>query len=73
MILPENVAQTVSAYLQENEFEADKQIFHCLVNKLKTTGLLPDKKPDTKRNVLTEETLDDICVRLETSSTKSLK
>jgi hypothetical protein len=46
---------------------------HYLVNKLKTAGSLLDKKPDWKRNVLTEEKLDDIGSRLETSPRKSLK
>jgi hypothetical protein len=46
---------------------------HYLVNKLKTTGSLPDKNPDRKRTVLTEETSDDIGARLVASPRKSLK
>jgi hypothetical protein len=52
---------------------SSKQNIHYLVSKLKTTVLLPNKKPDRKRTVLTEETLDDIGTRLETSPRKSLK
>jgi hypothetical protein len=36
-------------------------------------GSLLDKRPDRKRNVLTEETLGDIGAGLETSPRKSLK
>jgi hypothetical protein len=50
-----------------------RQSIHYLVNKLKTTGSLLDKKPDRKQNVLTEETLDNIGARLETSQRKFLK
>jgi hypothetical protein len=49
------------------------QYIHYLVNKLKTTGSSLDKKPGRKWIVLTEETLDDIGARLETSPRKSLK
>jgi hypothetical protein len=44
-----------------------------LVNKLKTTGSLLDKKLDRKQNVLTEQKLDDIAARLEPSPRKSLQ
>jgi hypothetical protein len=50
-----------------------RQNIHYLVNKLKTMGSMLDKKPDRKRAVLTEETLDNICARLETSPRKHLK
>jgi hypothetical protein len=50
-----------------------KQSIHNLVNKLKTTGSLLDKKPDRKRTVLREEKLDNIGARLETSPRKSLR
>jgi hypothetical protein len=43
------------------------------VNKLKRTGSLLDKKPDRKRTVLTEDKLDNIGARLETSPRKSLR
>jgi transposase len=43
------------------------------VNKLRTTGLLIDKKQKHKRRVLTEEKLDDIGARLEHTPRKSLK
>ncbi|GFG36663.1 hypothetical protein Cfor_09402 [Coptotermes formosanus] len=48
------------------------QTIHYFVNKLTTTGSLVDKKPNRKRTVLTEEKLDDIRARLETSPGKSL-
>jgi hypothetical protein len=50
-----------------------RQNVHYLVKKLNTSGTLLDKKPDRKRTVLTEETLDDIGARLETSLRKFLK
>jgi hypothetical protein len=43
------------------------------VNKLRTTGLLTDKRQKHKRRVLTEEKLDDIGARLEHAPRKSLK
>jgi hypothetical protein len=43
------------------------------VNKLRTTGLLIDKKQKHKRRVVTEEKLDDIGARLEHTPRKSLK
>jgi hypothetical protein len=42
-----------------------RQTIHNLVNKLRTTGLLIDKKQKPKRRVLTEEYLDDTGARLE--------
>jgi transposase len=45
------------------EFPADKTI-HNLVNKLRTTGFLIDKKTKHKRRMLTEEKLDEIGARL---------
>jgi gamma-glutamylcysteine synthetase len=50
-----------------------KQTIHNLVNKLRSTGLLIDKKQKHKRRVLTEEKLDDIGARLEHTPRKSLK
>jgi hypothetical protein len=44
-----------------------------LENKLRTTGLLIDKKQKHKRRVLTEEKLDNIGARLENAPRKSLK
>jgi hypothetical protein len=49
-----------------------KRSTHNIVNKLKTTGSMLDRKPDRKRNLLTEEKLDDIGTRLETSPRRSL-
>jgi hypothetical protein len=48
------------------------QIIHNFVNKLRTTGLLIDKKQKHKRGFLTEK-LDDIGSRLEHTPRKSLK
>jgi transposase len=50
-----------------------RQAIHNLVNKVRSTGLLIDKKQKHKRRVLTEEKLDDIGARLEHTPTKSLK
>jgi hypothetical protein len=49
-----------------------RQTIHNLVNKLRTTGLLTDKKTKHKRSVLTEK-LDNIGARLEHIPRKSLK
>jgi transposase len=49
------------------------QTIQNLVNKLRTTGLLTDKKQKHKRRGLTEEKLDDIGARLEHTSKNSLK
>ncbi|KAJ4448897.1 hypothetical protein ANN_00289 [Periplaneta americana] len=46
---------------------------HRLVNKLRETGSLLDKKHNKPRTVLTEETLDNIRQALERSPTKSLR
>jgi hypothetical protein len=46
-----------------------RQTIHNLVNKLRTMGLLTDKKQKHKRRILTKETLDDIEARLEYSET----
>jgi hypothetical protein len=48
-----------------NESVPSRQTIHHLVNKLRTTGLLIDKKTKHKRRVLTEVKLDDIGARLE--------
>jgi hypothetical protein len=52
-----------------------RQTIHNLVNNLRTTELLMDKKQKHKCRVLTEEKLDDIGARLQHTSTsrKSLK
>jgi hypothetical protein len=50
-----------------------RQTVHNLVNKLRTTGLVIDKKQKHTRRVLTEEKLDDIGARLEYTRRKSLK
>jgi hypothetical protein len=53
------------------DFPADKKI-NNIVNKLRTTGLLIDKKTKHKRQALTDEKLDDIGVSFEHTPTKSL-
>jgi hypothetical protein len=50
-----------------------RQTIHSLVNKLKLTGLLIDKKWKHKHWVLSEEKLDDIGARLVHTPRKSLK
>jgi hypothetical protein len=46
---------------------------HEPINKVRSTGSLLDKKPATKRNVLTEEELDEIGPTLEQTPQKSLR
>jgi hypothetical protein len=50
-----------------------RQTIHNLVSKLRTMGLLRDKKLKHKCQVLTQEKLDDIGSRLEHTPRKSLK
>jgi transposase len=50
-----------------------RQTIHNLVNKLRTTELLIDKKTKHKHRVLTEEELDDTGARLQHTPRKSLK
>jgi hypothetical protein len=50
-----------------------RQTFHNLVNKLRTTGLLVDKKQKHKLWVLAEDKLDAMGARLEHTPSKSLK
>jgi transposase len=45
---------------------------HNLANKLRSTGLLIDKKQKHKGRMLTEEKLDDVGARLEHTPRKSL-
>ena len=45
---------------------------HEIVKKFETTGSVANKKRNRKRTVLTEETLDEICVSLERTPTKSI-
>jgi hypothetical protein len=52
-------------------FPADKQF--SLLNKLRTTGLLLDKKQKHYHRVFSEEKLDDIGTKLEHTPRKSLK
>jgi transposase len=49
------------------------QTIHNLVNELRTTGLLIDKKQKHKRRVLAEDKLDSIGARLQLTPGKSLK
>jgi hypothetical protein len=46
---------------------------HKLIDKVRSTGSLLDKKPARKRRVLTEEKLDEIGARLEHTPHKSLR
>jgi hypothetical protein len=50
-----------------------RQTIHNLLNKLRRTGLLIDKKQKHKCRVLIEEKVDDIGTRLEHTPRKSLK
>jgi hypothetical protein len=58
-----------------DESVPSRQTIQNLVNKLRTTGLLTDKKTKHKRRMLNEEKLDDTGARLEHTRTpgKSLK
>jgi hypothetical protein len=56
-----------------NKRVPSRQTIHHLVNKLRTIGLLIDKKEKLKYRVLTEGTLDDIGARLEHTPWKLLK
>jgi transposase len=56
-----------------NERVTSIQTIHNLVNKLRSTRLLIDKKQKHKRRVLTEGKLEDIGARLEHAPRKSLK
>jgi hypothetical protein len=57
---------------RDKEFTAHKKI-HNLVNKLRTTRLLIDKKQKHTHRVLTEEKVDDIEPHLNITPRKSLK
>jgi hypothetical protein len=70
MSQPENVAENFSGSFREKQFQG--QNIHYLVNNLERTGSLLDKIPDGNGNVLTEEALDDIGAKFETSPRKSL-
>jgi hypothetical protein len=53
MDLLEGVSENFDVNFMMKEFSADK--LHSLVSKLRSTGLLIDKKQKYKRQVLTEE------------------
>jgi hypothetical protein len=50
-----------------------RQTIHNLVNKLRTTGLVTNKKQELSRRVLTEEKIDDTGAKLEHTPRNSLK
>jgi hypothetical protein len=56
-----------------DESVPSRQTIHNLMNKLKTTGLIIDKKQKNKRRVITEEKLNDIGARLEHTPRESQK
>jgi transposase len=56
-----------------DERDPSRQTIHNLVNKLRSTELLLDKKQKHERQLLTEEKLDDIGAILEHRPGKSLK
>jgi hypothetical protein len=60
-------------YKFHDENIPSRQTIHNLVNKLRSMGLLIDKKQKHKHWVLTEEKLDDIRTRLVHTPKKSLK
>jgi hypothetical protein len=57
----------------EEPVRSRQAMHYYLANKMTKTGSLVDKKPNRKRTVLTEEKLDEIGPRLETSPRKSLR
>jgi hypothetical protein len=69
--LLENVVENVDVNLVMKQFPEDKQ-FTNLVNKLRSTGLLMDRKQKYKRQVLTEKNFGDTGARLEHITRKSL-
>jgi len=50
-----------------------RETVHRIVNKVRQTGSVLDKKPESKRRVLTEKKLDEIGARLEHTPWKSLR
>jgi transposase len=56
-----------------DETVPSRQTIYNLQNKLRTTGLLTDKKQKHKPRALTEQKLDGIGVRLKHAPRKSLK
>jgi hypothetical protein len=56
-----------------DERVSSRKTIHNLINKLRTTWFLIDRKQKRKRRVLTEEKLDPIGARLEHTPVKSLK
>jgi transposase len=50
-----------------------RKTIHRIVNKVRQTGSLMDRKPKHKRRVLTEEKLDEIGARLEETPWKTLR
>jgi hypothetical protein len=56
-----------------DERDPSRQTIHNLLSKLRTTGLLIEKKTKHKRRVLTEEKLGNIWARLEHTPRKALK
>jgi hypothetical protein len=71
MDLLESVGENSDVNFGMKEFPSAKEI--TIWNKLRSTGLLIDKKQKYKPQVLTEETLDDIGARFEHTPRKSLK
>jgi transposase len=63
----------VSAKISHDERVPSRKTVHNLVNNLRTTGHLIDKKQKHKHLVLTEAKLDDTGARLEHTPIKSLK
>jgi hypothetical protein len=50
-----------------------RKIIHRIVNKLRETGLLLDKNPESKCRMLTEEKSDESSATLEQSPWKSFR
>jgi hypothetical protein len=75
MYLLESVGEYFNVNTVMKEFQADRQFttIHNLVNKLRSMGVLIDKRQKHKCRVLAEEKLDGIGARLEHILRKSLK
>jgi transposase len=57
----------------QNVTVPQRETVHRLVNKVRWTGSVLDRKAESKRRVLTEEKLDEIGAQLEHTPRKSLR
>lgn len=72
MCLLENISENFERKFP-GELIPSRKDMHYLVNNLKIIRLLLDKRPDNKLPLLTEEALDDVYARSETSPRNHFK